>query len=81
MRSVFGLSLALRAPPTRRLCCTVVKPLCIASFASAYPALTIQQLLLPQYSNPFDVPVLVSILNHLIMGTSGGTPAEPQPAS
>jgi Secretory lipase len=50
---------------------------CIASFASSYPGLTVQQLLLPQYSNPFDVPVLVSILNHLIMGTSGGTPAEP----
>ena len=50
---------------------------CIASFASAYPGLTIQQLLLPQYSNPFDVPALVTILNHLIMGTSGGTPAEP----
>jgi secretory lipase len=50
---------------------------CIASFASAYPGLTIQQLLLPQYSNPFSVPVLVTILNHLIMGTSGGTPAEP----
>src|SRR6202042_3428735 len=28
---------------------------CIATFASAYPGLTIQQLL-PQYSNPFDVP-------------------------
>jgi pimeloyl-ACP methyl ester carboxylesterase len=50
---------------------------CIATFASAYPGLTIQQLLLPQYSNPFDVPALVTILNHLIMGTSGGTPAEP----
>ena len=50
---------------------------CITSFASSYPGLTVQQLLLPQYSNPFDVPVLVSILNHLIMGTSGGTPAEP----
>jgi pimeloyl-ACP methyl ester carboxylesterase len=50
---------------------------CIASFASSYPGLTIQQLLLPQYSNPFSVPVLVSILNHLIMGTSGGTPDEP----
>jgi hypothetical protein len=50
---------------------------CIASFASSYPGLTIQQLLLPQYSNPFDVPVLVNILNHLIMGTSGGTPTEP----
>ncbi|HUN33710.1 MAG TPA: lipase family protein [Trebonia sp.] len=50
---------------------------CIASFASSYPGLTIAQLLLPQYSNPFDVPVLVSILNHLIMGSSGGTPGEP----
>jgi Secretory lipase len=50
---------------------------CIASFASSYPGLTIQQLLLPQYSNPFEVPALVSILNHLIMGTSGGTPGEP----
>ena len=50
---------------------------CIASFASAYPGLTVQQLLLPQYSSPFDIPVLASILNHLIMGTSGGTPGEP----
>jgi hypothetical protein len=50
---------------------------CIASFASAYPGLTVQQLLLPKYSNPFTVPVLVRILNHLIMGTSGGTPREP----
>jgi hypothetical protein len=50
---------------------------CIASFASSYPGLTIQQLLLPQYSNPFQIPVLVNILNHLIMGSSGNTPAEP----
>jgi len=50
---------------------------CIASFASAYPGLTVQQLLLPQYANPFAVPALVTILNHLIMGSSGGTPAEP----
>jgi hypothetical protein len=50
---------------------------CIASFASSYPGLTVQQLLLPQYSNPFQIPALVTILNHLIMGTSGGTPAEP----
>ena len=50
---------------------------CIASFAGSYPGLTIQQLLLPQYSNPFEVPALVKILNQLIMGTSGGTPGEP----
>ena len=50
---------------------------CIGSFASAYPGLTIQQLLLPQYSSPFQIPALVNILNHLIMGTSGNTPGEP----
>jgi hypothetical protein len=49
---------------------------CIASFAASYPGLTIQQLLGPQYQNPFQIPVLVSIMNKLIMGT-GGTPAEP----
>jgi len=54
-----------------------VKGECIASFASAYPGLTVQQLLRPRYSNPFSVPVLVRILNHLIMGSSGGTPREP----
>jgi pimeloyl-ACP methyl ester carboxylesterase len=50
---------------------------CIADFASSYPGLTVQQLLLPQYSSPFEIPALVNIINHLIMGTSGGTPAEP----
>jgi Secretory lipase len=49
---------------------------CIGSFADAYPGLTVQQLLLPQYQNPFQIPALVTILNKLIMGT-GGTPAEP----
>ena len=50
---------------------------CIASFAAAYPGLTVQQLLLPQYQNPFHVPALVSILNKLIMGTGPTHPAEP----
>ena len=50
---------------------------CIASFATSYPGLTVQQLLLPQYSNPFQIAPLVTVLNHLIMGTSGGTPSEP----
>jgi Secretory lipase len=49
---------------------------CIASFAASYPGLTIQQLLGPQYQNPFQIPALVTIMNKLIMGT-GGTPAEP----
>ena len=50
---------------------------CIASFATAYPGLTFQQLLLPQYSNPFQIAPLVTVLNHLIMGSSGNTPREP----
>jgi hypothetical protein len=49
---------------------------CIGSFAANYPGLTVQELLLPQYSNPFQIPALVTVLNHLIMGT-GGTPGEP----
>jgi Secretory lipase len=56
---------------------TAVEGECIGSFASAYPGLTIQQLLLPQYSSPFQIAPLVTILNHLIMGTSGNTPGEP----
>jgi Secretory lipase len=50
---------------------------CIADFAGSYPGLTIQQLLLPQYSNPYQVPVFVNIINHLIMGTTPGRPGEP----
>jgi Secretory lipase len=50
---------------------------CIGSFASAYPGMTIQQLLGPNYQNPFDIGPLVTVLNDLIMGTAG-TPTEPQ---
>ena len=50
---------------------------CIASFATAYPGLTIQQLVKVQYQNVFQVPVLVKILNHLLMGTAPGHPSEP----
>jgi hypothetical protein len=50
---------------------------CIASFAASYPGLTYQQLVKVQYANPFQVPVLVRILNHLLMGTAPGHPTEP----
>ena len=50
---------------------------CIADFASAYPGLTFSQLLKPQYSNPYQIPVFVDIINHLIMGTTPGHPGEP----
>jgi Secretory lipase len=50
---------------------------CIASFASEYPGLRIQQLVKVQYQNVFQVPVLVRILNTLLMGTEPGHPEEP----
>ncbi|MBO0804789.1 MAG: hypothetical protein J2P25_17160 [Nocardiopsaceae bacterium] len=50
---------------------------CIASFATAYPGLKFSQLFLPRYSNPYQVPVFVSIMNHFIMGTAPGHPREP----
>jgi hypothetical protein len=50
---------------------------CIGDFASAYPGLTIQQMLLPQYSDPYQIPALVNIINQLIMGTAPGHPREP----
>lgn len=50
---------------------------CIADFASAYPGLTFSQLMAPQYSSPDQIPAFVHIINHLIMGTTPGHPAEP----
>jgi hypothetical protein len=50
---------------------------CIASFAAAYPGLTYQQLVKVQYANPFQVPILVRIMNHLLMGTAPGHPQMP----
>jgi hypothetical protein len=50
---------------------------CINSFTGAYPGLTIQSLLKPQYQNFDAVPVFARIVDGLIMG-SDGTPAEPQ---
>ena len=49
---------------------------CLESDLGAYPGLTYQKLLKPQYTNIDQVPAIVTPLNHLIMGT-GGTPREP----
>jgi hypothetical protein len=54
-----------------------VQSACIGSFEGAYPGLTVQQLLKPQYSNPFSIPVLVKIINTLIMGSTPGNPSGP----
>jgi len=54
-----------------------VQSACIGSFEGAYPGLTVQQLLKPQYSNPFTIPVLVKIINTLIMGSTPGNSSGP----
>jgi Secretory lipase len=50
---------------------------CIDSLYGHYPGLTYQQLVKKKYQDIFQIPVLVRILNHLIMGTAPGHPEEP----
>jgi hypothetical protein len=49
---------------------------CINNFLGAYPGLTIQKLLKPQYADWEKVPVFVNLYNKMIMGTAG-TPNAP----
>jgi hypothetical protein len=49
---------------------------CANSFESAYPGLTIQQLVQPQYQDLLAQPVIASVINELIVG-SDGTPKAP----
>jgi hypothetical protein len=49
---------------------------CLGSFLGAYPGLTIQQLLKPQYADWQAVPAIAGLFNPLIMSRSG-TPREP----
>jgi hypothetical protein len=49
---------------------------CANSFESAYPGLTIAQLVQPQYQNLLADPVIASTINELTMGTDG-TPRAP----
>ena len=50
---------------------------CIASFLGAYPGLTVQQLLKPQYQDFLAIPVFRKIVNTLLMGSVPGRPAGP----
>ena len=54
-----------------------VQEACIGSFFGAYPGLTIQKLLKPQYQDIFKVPAFVQVMNNLIMGTVPGHPKGP----
>jgi hypothetical protein len=49
---------------------------CINSFYGAYPGLTIQSLLKPQYQNFLGIPLIATLTNLLTMGTVG-TPQGP----
>jgi hypothetical protein len=73
----FGVNLKKYLSPYGEKITHKVAGQCIASFATQYPGLTFQQLVKVQYANPFQVPILVKILNHLLMGTAPGHPAEP----
>jgi hypothetical protein len=50
---------------------------CIASFLGAYPGLTVQQLLKPQYQDFLAIPVFRKVVNTLLMGSVPGRPAGP----
>jgi hypothetical protein len=52
---------------------------CIGEFEGnpATAGLTIQQVLKPQYKNPYTIPAFVEIINKLIMGTAPGHPKGP----
>jgi hypothetical protein len=73
----FGINISQYLSPYGVQVTNQVSSECIGSFAANYPGLTIQQLLKPQYQNPFQIAPLVTVLNHLIMGTSPGRPGSP----
>ncbi len=50
---------------------------CMGSVFGDYPGLTLQQLMKPQYSNFFNVPVFERMLNDQTMGTAPGHPTGP----
>ncbi|HZD64710.1 MAG TPA: lipase family protein [Acidimicrobiales bacterium] len=50
---------------------------CIGQFLGAYPHLTLQEIMKPQYADITQVPVFRNIMNQLIMGSVPGHPREP----
>jgi hypothetical protein len=77
LSNTFGVNLKKYLSPYGEKITHAVQHECIASFAANYPGLTFQQLVKVQYANPFSVPVLVRIMNHLLMGTTPGHPTMP----
>jgi hypothetical protein len=72
----FNLDLMSYLSPYGQQLARKVSGECANSFESAYPGLTIKQLVQPQYQNLLANPVIASTINELIMG-SDGTPQAP----
>jgi len=73
----FGVDLSTYLSPYGEELAGQVAHACIGSFEGAYPGLTIQQLLKPQFQNFLDIPIFDHIVDELIMGSVPGQPNEP----
>jgi hypothetical protein len=73
----FGIELARYLSPYGTELTTQVRDACIGSFYGAYPGLTVQQLVKPQYQDVLKVPAFVRIVNRLLMGSAPGDPTGP----
>ncbi len=72
----FGVSFEQYLSPYGVQVTNQVKGECINSFLGAYPGLTYQKLLKPQYSDIYKIAPMVRITDHLIMSRTG-TPKGP----
>jgi len=73
----FGFNLSTYLSPYGKTVTGQVADECINNFLGAYPGLTIQQLLGPQYQNVLGIPLFAKLINELVMGTAPTHPAEP----
>jgi len=73
----FGFDLGTYLSPYGQTVTSQVSNECINNFLGAYPGLTIQQLLKPQYQNVLAIPLFAKLINELIMGTASSHPKGP----
>jgi Secretory lipase len=72
----FGIDIANYSPPYGLMVASQVKSECINSFFGAYPGLTYQKLLKPQWQDIYSIPKVAAVTDKLIMGQTG-TPKGP----
>jgi hypothetical protein len=73
----FGFNLDTYLSAYGKTVTTAVAGECINNFLGAYPGLTVQQLMKPQYQDILAVPAFATVINKLIMGTAPGHPTGP----